>query len=90
MRSSGLDPVAYRLRVQLQQLGDLSDGQKLIWHALRLTEYNGRCSERAGQLPRVKLDRVSLTVNSSQMASCWVEGLAVRCDLTFAVNLPMY
>ena len=70
-------------------LGDFSDRQELIWHALRLTEYQGRRSKPARQLPRVQLDRVSLTVNASQMASCWVEGLAVRFDLMFAVNLPM-
>ena len=60
MRNSGLDPVAHRLLVELQQLRDLSDRQKLIWHALSLTEYNGSRSEQVGQLPRVKLHREPL------------------------------
>ena len=74
IRNSGLNPVPDGLLVEPQLLGDLSDRDELIWHALRLTEYNGRRSERARQLPRVQLDRVSLTVNATQMARCWARG----------------
>jgi hypothetical protein len=42
---AGVDPVAHRLLVELEQLGDLSDGQELIWHTLNLIELNGRRSE---------------------------------------------
>jgi len=37
---AAVDPVAHGLAGDLEGFGNLSDGQKLIWHALRLTESN--------------------------------------------------
>ena len=36
-----IDHIADRLLVEPQHLGDLGDGQELIWHGLNLIEYKG-------------------------------------------------